>query len=785
MGQSANRQPFDEPRRVRLELQGQVQGVGFRPAVHRLATALGLTGWVCNDGRGVVLEVQGHTRELAAFEQRLFSELPPLSHISEIARRAVPLQEQERSFAIGDTLLGGPVQAQVPPDVAVCDACLQELFDVGDRRYRYPFINCTGCGPRYTLTRALPYARERTTMAAFALCEACAREYHTPAERRFHAQPIGCPHCGPQVALQDARGARLPVADVLGETWRRLRAGEIVAIKGVGGFHLACDASHTMAVERLRQRKHRGSKPFAVMALNTASAAALARVSAPEARLLESRERPIVLLEKAAEHPALEAAAPHLSHIGIMLPYTPLHYLLFYYAAGLPTGHAWLSQQHPLWLVMTSANGRGAPLVTETAEAFAQLAGIADIFLVHDRDIAVRCDDSVVRMMAHGPVLLRRARGYTPQAVTLPADGPSVTAFGAFLKNTVCLTRGKQAFPSQYIGDLANRAACIAQETLVEHLSRLLQVTPALVVCDLHPDFPSTRLAARYAAQRGVPLVQVQHHHAHAAAVAAEHGLSGPLLAVTLDGIGFGSDGQWWGGEILRVDGGHFQRLAHLLPVALPGGDCATREPWRIAAGVLHRLGRAREIELRWPQGNALNEQLARNLHVTYTSSAGRLFDAAAALLGVCAVASYEAEAAMRLETLAARHGPMPPALALVHQTRQETMDVLDFHPLLDVLADETDAARGAALFHATFAGALARCLVQHAQETGITQVIFAGGCFLNRILTTALQRRCEARGLRVYQARALPPGDEGVSLGQAWVALQRWAAGGIGGVGA
>lgn len=778
MGQRANHLPVDDRRRLRIELQGQVQGVGFRPTVHRLATALGLTGWVRNDGRGLVLEVQGCGRDVAAFEQRLLSQLPPLSRVDEMARRGAPLQTQERSFTIRETTLGVPAQTQVPPDVAVCDACLRELFDAGDRRHHYPFINCTDCGPRYTLARAMPYEREHTTMAPFAMCRDCAREYHTPADRRFHAQAIACPHCGPQLTLHDARGARVSGADVLSASWQRLQAGEILAIKGVGGFHLACDASNAAAVARLRQRKQRGNKPFAVMALNTASAAALARVSPQDAHLMESQERPIVLLEKSAEHPALESAAPALSHIGIMLPYTPLHYLLFHYAAGLPGGSDWLRRRNSLLLVMTSANRRGAPLVTETAEAFAQLDGIADAFLVNDRDIAVRCDDSVVRMMEHGPVLLRRARGYTPQAVVLPAGGPSVMAFGAFLKNTACLTRGKQAFVSQYIGDLTHRAACTAAESVVEHLSRLLEVTPSLVACDLHPDFPSTHLATRYAAQRGVPLLQVQHHHAHAAAVAAEHALTGPLLAVTLDGIGYGMDGQGWGGEVLRVEAGTFQRLAHLRELALPGGDLASREPWRVGAGVLHHLGRVREIEQRWAHGAAVSEQLARNLNVTYTSSAGRLFDAAAALLGVCAVASYEAEAAMRLEALAARHGPMPPAETLVRHIRQDGVDVLDFYPLLNALADETDAARGAALFHATFAAGLAPCIVQRALEAGMTQVVFAGGCFLNRILTTALQRRCEAHGLRVYQARALPPGDEGISLGQAWVALQRWASG-------
>ena len=783
MSRTASHPPVNDVTRLRLELRGQVQGVGFRPAVHRLASSLGLTGWVCNDARGVILEVQGRVLQVAAFEQQLFSDLPPLAQISDVARNTAPLQDQERGFAIADSVAGGPGHTQVPPDVAVCDVCIQELFDPRNRRFHYPFINCTDCGPRYTLTRAMPYARAQTTMAPFALCLACQREYDTPSERRFHAQPIACSVCGPQLALYDAQGVRLPTADALAETWQRLQAGDIVAIKGLGGFHLVCDARNAAAVERLRQRKRRASKPFAVMALNLTSVAAFARASAHEARLLEHSGRPIVLLEKAVEHPVLDGVAPHLNHVGVMLPYTPLHYLLYYHAAGMPAGQAWLARRHALWLVMTSANPRGEPLVKETHEAFARLAGIADGFLVHDRDIAVRCDDSVVRVMEDMPVLLRRARGYTPRAVTLPASGPSVVAFGAFFKNTVCLTRGNQAFASQYIGDLDSRAACEAQQSQVEHFMRLLDVKPVMVACDLHPDFPSTRLAAHLAAKHGLPLLQVQHHHAHAAAVAAEHGLTSPLLALTLDGVGLGPGGQGWGGELLRLEAGQFQRLGHLLPLALPGGDRAAREPWRVAAGVLHRVGRTHEIALRWPQGAALCEPLAHDINITYTSSAGRLFDAAAALLGVCAVTSYEAEAAMRLEALAARYGQVTPAPELVRRTRREDIDVMDFLPLLDKLADETHAARGAALFHATLADALARWVVERARETGIMQVVLAGGCFLNRILTTNLKRGGEAQGLRVYQARELSPGDEGVSLGQAWVALQRWAAGGTDGL--
>lgn len=776
---SVNDSPIDSAIRLRIEVQGTVQGVGFRPFVHRLASTLQLTGWVRNDARGVLMEVQGPSQHLTAFKARLKNELPPLAELTDLVCSIAPRCDQEREFTIAPTLVDAPVHTQLLPDMGVCDTCLTELFTAGDRRYRYSFITCTDCGPRFTLTRTLPFERAHTTMAPFRLCPACQHEYDTPAQRRFHAQAIACPACGPRWVVRDAAGVVQAVDDPIAATWHRLQAGEIVAVKGVGGFHLVCDAHRSDAIEHLRERKQRGAKPFALMALNVASVAKWACVSAAEKHLLESKERPIVLLDKGLDRAVLQRAAPKLQQVGVMLPYTPLHYLLFHHAAGLPGGHVWLSQSQDACFVMTSANVRGDPLVTDNAEAVARLRGIADAYLMHDREILVTCDDSVVRVIDGAPVFLRRGRGYAPGAVTLPEAGPSVAACGAYLKNTVCLTRGNQAFVSQYVGDLRSAAVCRAQASLLEHATRLCAVQPVAIACDLHPDFPSTHLAARLATAYDIPLVQVQHHHAHAAAVAAEHGLRGPLLALTLDGMGYGADGQAWGGELLQLDGaGEFRRLGHFLPLALPGGERAVSEPWRVAAAVLCRLDHAHAVTARWPQGHALREQLVRNINVVYTSSAGRLFDAAAALLGVCEGNSFEAEAAMRLEALATRHGAVVTTPDLVRFETDGTVDILNPLALLERLADETNVAYGAALFHSVLAQALVHWLMRYAQQTGINHVLLAGGCFLNRLLTTALTRGCEAVGLRVYRARQVSPGDEGVSLGQAWVAQQRLAAG-------
>ncbi len=758
----------------RIRVRGLVQGVGFRPYVWRLARELDLAGWVRNDGEGVEIAAHGTPTALSALLERLPKEAPPLARIDAIEAAAANDAAGE-GFAILDSG-GGTVATAIGPDTALCPDCAADLCDPTNRRWRYAFTTCTHCGPRYTVSGGIPYDRENTSLAPFPLCAPCAAEYADPANRRFHAETTCCPDCGPRLSLLDADGAELP-GDPIAATLTLLRAGKIVALKGLGGFHLACDARNAAAVAELRARKHREEKPFAVMALNAASLAPFARVGPAEAALLADPAAPIVLCPKGAAD--LPGIAPGLAWLGAMLPTTPHHLLLWHEAAGRPAGTAWREAASDLLLVMTSANPHGEPLVIANDEALQRLAArgqkIADAFLVHNRAIVVRCDDSLVRPTLQGPAFIRRARGYTPLPIPLAEDGPTVLAFGAYLKNTVCVTKGRQAFLSQHIGGLDNAAAISFQEETVAHLLAILDVEPALVAHDLHPDFPSTHLALAFAAERGIPAIAVGHHHAHIAAIAAEHGHDGPLLGLALDGVGLGSDGGAWGGELLQVDGAACQRLGHLQPLRLPGGDRAAREPWRMAVSALHAGGHGHRIGAwlakRHPGRDAgpLLTMLARDLRCPPTSSLGRVFDAAAGLLGLRAEARYEGQAAMELEGLAAGHGPAEPLTDGVIRTA----DRLDFAPLLSFLADCDDAAHGAAVFHATVARGLADWVSAAAQASGLTTVACGGGCAMNAVLMTALRGHLEDAGLKLLEARRAPPNDGGLALGQAWVARQ------------
>ena len=769
-----------EPVRVQVRVRGQVQGVGFRPFVYRLAHELALGGSVCNDGDGVAIELQGVPDAVAAFLDRLQSEAPPLARVHSVACDPLPVTVAADRFVIAGSQ-GGRSATAITPDTAVCPDCLTELFAPSDRRYRYPLINCTNCGPRYTITRALPYDRPNTSMAGFTMCPQCQSEYDDPLDRRFHAQPTACARCGPPIALF-GRDRRRVNGDPCAATAARIKRGQIVAIKGLGGFHLVCDARNARAVAALRQRKQREEKPFAVMVASLASLPLLADVTEHEARLLAARERPIVLLRKRRGcDELLPGVAPGLAWLGVMLPYTPLHYLLFHEAAGRPRGAAWLEAPHALTLVMTSANPHDEPLVKDNEEAFARLGGIADAFLMHDRDIVIRCDDSVARSLDAGwhpasgaPALqlTRRARGYTPQAIRLDRAYPSALALGPMLKNTVCVIRGDEAFLSQHLGDLDNRATCDAFEHTVDHLLHVLEVKPAIVARDLHPDFQSSAHAARLAAERGIPCLAVQHHHAHIAAIVAEHRIDGPVLGLALDGVGLGEDGGIWGGELMRVAGTHFQRLGHLSELKLPGGDGAAREPWRMAAAALHEIGRGDEIERRFPgfPGEAVREMLEKGVRSPRTSSMGRWFDAVAGLYAIKPKAAFEGQAAMLLEGLAEQHGPAAPW----HDAIEITLDhQLDLRPLFSRLIDIPDPARGAAVFHATLAAGLAEWSERAAHAHGLFRVALGGGCFLNRVLSRSVRALLEARGLEVLEARLAPPNDGGVALGQAWVAAR------------
>lgn len=767
----------------RIRVRGQVQGVGFRPFVYRLAQELNLAGWVRNDGEGVDIEAQGAAEAIEALITRLETEAPPLASVTSVEAAEAPLSNA-RGFEI-KVSRHGTANTAVTPDSATCPDCLAELLDPANRRWRHAFINCTHCGPRYTLTRHLPYDRPQTSMAGFAMCPACRREYDDPNDRRFHAQPNACPQCGPRLTLRDAAGDLLNAADPIAETLARLQRGEIVAVKGLGGYHLACDAANAEAVARLRERKNREEKPFAVMFANAASVAQFAEMDDAERVLLESRERPVVLLQKREGcDAALPGIAPGLAELGAMLPCTPIQFLLFHEAAGRPAGTGWIAVPQRLTLVMTSANPGGEPIMRDDDEALARLQGIADAYLMHDRAIVTRVDDSVIRA-AHSlsprgegqgegarAQFIRRARGFTPQAIKLAKPGPSVLATGGFLKNTICLTRGDEAFLSQHVGDLDNAPTCRALEETAQRLMELLEIEPELVAHDLHPDFHGTRFAADFAHSRNLKSVAVQHHHAHIAAVAAEHGAMGPLLGLALDGVGMGTDKGIWGGELLQVDGERFDRLGHLRELALPGGDKAAREPWRMAAAALFALGRGGEIKERFPQqraAGAIAMMLGGNAHTPPTSSCGRLFDAAAGLAGVREVAAYEGQAAMLYESQSARHGEVEPMRDGFVLNDDGTLDLL---PLLACLADERDASFSAALFHATLAEALAEWVARAGGERGLRRVALGGGCFLNRILSVGVRRRLEAQGFEVLEARLAPPNDGGLSLGQAWAAM-------------
>ncbi|MDD5336317.1 MAG: carbamoyltransferase HypF [Rhodoferax sp.] len=757
----------------RIRVSGIVQGVGFRPFVWRLAQELQLSGWVRNDARGVEIFAQGSAVQMAALLERLRSDAPALARVDQVHS-----EDAATTGTCGFSIVAsvkGRLATAIGPDVAVCPDCLAELFDPTDRRWRHGFITCTHCGPRYTVTRTLPYDRPQTSLAPFPLCPDCEREYTTAADRRFHAETTCCPACGPQLSLRDAQGHHFE-GDPIAVTLDLLRGGAIVAIKGLGGFHLACDARNAEAVARLRLRKNREEKPFAVMSANVESLAPYARISTAERGLLESRERPVVLLRTPTSCDAvLPGVAPGLLELGVMLPTTPIHFLLFHEAAGRPVGTIWLTAPQELVLVMTSANPGGEPIVRDGVEARIRLAGIADALLDHDRDIAARCDDSVLRPLGAGAQFIRRSRGYAPSAIRLPQAGPSVLAFGAHLKNCVCVSRDDQAFASPHIGDLDNAATCSFLDETVERMLTLLEVKPALVAHDLHPDDYSTRAAIAFAEQHGLPTLAVQHHHAHIAAVCAEHGRRGPVLGLALDGVGLGSDGTAWGGELLRVDGARFERLGHLRPLPLPGGDKAAREPWRMAAAVLHELGRNAQIEGRFQETGAgiVAGMLARGFNCPRSSSMGRVFDAAAGLLGLCSHMKYEALAAIFLEQAATRHMERhgwPAPMAGGWNVNPDGQ--LDLRALLAALDGAPDVDLAAARFHATLVAALADWVMRTARASDLTILAWGGGCFLNSLLSSGLRQNLEQQGLQVLAPRRLSPGDASIAVGQAWVAI-------------
>lgn len=729
-----------EVKRLRLHVRGAVQGVGFRPYVYGLATRYRLGGFVANDPHGVVIEVEGE--RAADFITALPLEKPPLARIDDISVHPIGAVASE-GFCIRASEQGR-VSTRIVADAATCKECLRELFDPGSRFYGYPFINCTHCGPRYTIAERLPYDRPTTAMKGFAMCSACADDYGDPGSRRFHAEAIACPACGPRLSHG--------IADIAAA----IAAGRIVATKGLGGYQLLCDARDDGVVRQLRERKQRDQKPFAVMVGSIDAVAGIADADAAELALLETAPRPIVLMR--SRDRLAPAIAPGLSRLGVMLPVAPLHHLIFD-ALDIAQGRAGES-----WaIVATSANPGGEPLLIDNREAEQRLAGIADLVVTHDRDIVTRADDSVAAVVAGRTQFIRRARGYVPEPVRLARPVPPILAVGGALKSTVTVTRGSEAFVSQHIGDLDSAEGIRFFEETVDHLLSTLDVDPVAVAHDLHPNMASTR----FAEASGRRLIAVQHHHAHAAAVMAEHGIAGPALALVLDGFGHGSDGGNWGGELLACDGARFRRLGHLAPMKMPGGDRAAREPWRMGASALHGLGRGDEIATRFgarPQASRLSALLDQP-GVPTTTSAGRLFDAAAGLLGLCPLQSYEGEAAMKLEALVRNPHIAPDGWII-------SGGELSLAPLFERLATGAiDPIEGAELFHGTFAAACIDWIGQAARMTGITTVALSGGCFLNAILSDEIARGCIAAGLAPLLPRQMPPNDGGLSLGQAWIA--------------
>lgn len=774
--------------RVRVTIRGAVQGVGFRPFVYRLAQALQLTGWVSNSAQGVLLEVEGRAARVESFLLRLEKEKPPRAFIQSLeASFFDPLGYA--AFEIRQSKEDGTKAALVLPDIATCPDCLREIFAPSNRRHRYPFTNCTNCGPRFSIITALPYDRAHTTMRDFAMCEACRAEYHEPANRRFHAQPNACPHCGPHVELWDRAGQiRATHDEAIRAAIAALRLGHIVALKGLGGFQLLVAAANENAVQRLRQRKQREAKPFALMYPTLEMVQAHCVVAKLEARLLLAPEAPIVLLrEKSTLHDLqaslFESVAPDNPYLGVMLPYTPLHHLLMH-DFGSP-------------VVATSGNLSDEPMCIDEHEALQRLGEIADVFLVHNRPIARHVDDSIVRVLLGRELVLRRARGYAPLPIPLQHEQPPILAVGAHLKNSVALAVGQNIFVSQHIGDLETAPAYEAFQRVIEDFQKLYAVPATTIACDMHPEYLSSKFAQQHTAHAPARLVAVQHHFAHVVACMAENELEGTVLGVAWDGTGYGTDGTIWGGEFLRATQTTFERIAHLRTFPLPGGDSAIKAPPRVALGLLYEMigetiftqsAAVPRLALSAAELRLLHDMLRQNLNTPRTSSAGRLFDAVAALLGLRQHTKFEGQAAMALEfvigaletgaaypfelhTAARRndlHARENGRAALRHH---HSTIIIDWAPMVREIIADQEKCVAVRLIAAKFHNTLVEMIVAIAHATQEERVVLSGGCFQNKYLTERAIRRLRAAGFRPYWHQRIPPNDGGIALGQAVVA--------------
>ena len=760
---------LNAPARMRIEVRGSVQGVGFRPFAYRLADELRLSGWIVNDTRGVAIEVEGERSDVEAFASRLSREKPAIALIAAMTTAWCP-PTGVLGFEIRKSQATGAKTVPVLPDLATCPACLREVLDPADRRHRYPFANCTHCGPRFSIVHALPYDRPHTTMARFAMCPECRREYDDPKDRRFHAQPNACATCGPSLSYCDASGKETARGDeALAKAVAGLTHGEVVAVKGIGGFHLMVDARSGEAVAKLRTRKPRREKPLAVMAADLRQARELCALGSEEEAALASPEAPILLARRGDRCAVAPSVAPANPYLGVMLAYTPLHHLLLR-GCGFP-------------LVATSGNLAEEPICTSEDEAVRRLAGVADGFLVHDRPIARHVDDSIVWFLDGDVRVLRRARGFAPRPVSYGHELPSILAVGAHLKNAVALAAGSDVFVSQHIGDMEAVESTAAFTRVIDDFLRLYEARPAAIAHDLHPDYFTTR----WARQQGMPLVGVQHHHAHLASCLADNGFAGPALGVTWDGTGLGLDGTVWGGEFLKGDALSSERVGHLRTFRLPGGDAAVREPRRSAVSLLWELFgdgafEREDIEavrsLKAADRRVLAVMLDRGVLSPVTSSAGRLFDGVASLIGLAQVSAFEGQAAMALEFVADGSVRDAYPLPVVRGPAGEATLVIDWRPL--VLAVLDDVARGipASLIAARFHQALAVAITSVAREVGLEHVALSGGCFQNRLLTARTIEALRTAGHQVLLHRRVPPGDGGIALGQIVTAAARLKAG-------
>ena len=760
----------DKIKRFRIRVEGIVQGVGFRPFIYRLAKNSGHCGFVLNDTKGVLLEIQNENLSIEDFCQAILTQSPKASRITNINYNEIPIQDDEIDFVIKHSDQGFERQTLISPDLAICEDCKREIKSITDRRYRYAFTNCTNCGPRFSIVKDIPYDRANTTMKHFVMCSNCQSEYDNPLDRRFHAQPNACAICGPQYSLSVEKNSYVGY-DSIEKAHKLIKSGYILAVKGIGGYHLVCDAKNNEAVHRLRVRKHREAKALAVMATNIESVKTFAQVDEQEARLLSSEAAPIVLLKKAKQYALANEIAPNNAYVGVMLAYAPIHYLLL---------------DDDDVFVMTSANLSDEPIIYTDDIAKEKLENIADFILMHDREIETRVDDSVIRVFQGQPMMIRRSRGFAPAPIDLAkalATVKDVLAFGPELKNTFCLTQQNRAFMSQHIGDLENLSVNESYKKSIELFERLFDIKPNLLVCDKHPEYFSTKLAKAYAKEQHLPLVEVQHHHAHVASVMAEHQLMNSVIGISLDGTGYGDDGNIWGGEFFVADLNCYKRVGHFQYMPLPSGAKAVKEPWRLGLWIAHRLY-GESLEAYYP--HLLKDNYKLLLQATHagfnaplTSSLGRIFDVVASLLDICQSIAYEGQAAIELERYAIGAAGEFLPYAIIDEDNQYIIDVLPLYSSIYELLQNKGKRYVAMSFHMTIAKIICEMIERIHVDSGITDVVLSGGVCQNTTLLTLIYQLLD-RKYTIYLNNKVPTNDGGIALGQVAIALSRSKAGSI-----